>query len=76
MAETPQTLIEAPDRTVLQEDGQPWPKEGLPDPGTLYTRRRLRDGDLIVVPEPAAPAAKPAAAAPAATPTKTDGDAK
>lgn len=58
MAKT--TLIAGEGRTVLQEDGQPWPQDGMEDPGTLYTRRRVADGDLV-----AAPKAK-----------RTDGDAK
>lgn len=44
------TLIAAQGCTVHQADGTPWPKEGLEDPGTLFTRRRLADGDLIVKP--------------------------
>lgn len=44
------TLIAAEGRTVHLEDGSLWPKEGLEDPGTLFTRRRLADGDLIVKP--------------------------
>lgn len=47
------TLIAAEGRTVHQADGAPWPKEGLEDPGTLFTRRRLADGDLIVKPKAA-----------------------
>lgn len=44
----PDILVAAEGRTVLQEDGRPWPVEGLPDPDTLFTRRRLNDGDLII----------------------------
>lgn len=51
------TLIAAEGRTVLTDDGKPWPAEGLPDPGTLFTRRRLADGDLVEMPETAEPAA-------------------
>jgi hypothetical protein len=40
-------LIAAEGRTVHQADGALWPKDGLEDPGTLFTRRRLKDGDLI-----------------------------
>jgi hypothetical protein len=40
-------LIQAQGRSVPQEDGSPWPDAGLPDPGTLYVRRRIKDGDLI-----------------------------
>jgi hypothetical protein len=47
MAKATRILIAAPGRLVHQEDGQPWPAKGLDDPNTLYTRRRLRDGDLI-----------------------------
>lgn len=47
------TLIAAEGRTVRQGDGTPWPKDGLEDPGTLFTRRRLADGDLIVKPRTA-----------------------
>ena len=43
----PLILIAGEDRTVLQEDGQPWPIEGLPDPDTLFSRRRKADGDLV-----------------------------
>lgn len=51
------TLIAAEGRTVHQADGALWPKEGLEDPGTLFTRRRKTDGDLIVKPRTAS--AKP-----------------
>lgn len=44
------TLIAAEGRIVKQADGAPWPEDGLEDPGTLFTRRRLADGDLIVKP--------------------------
>lgn len=47
------TLIAAEGRTVKQADGAPWPEDGLEDPGTLFTRRRLADGDLIVKPRAA-----------------------
>lgn len=43
-----QILIPGQDRTVHLPDGTLWPSQGLEDPGTLFTRRRLRDGDLIV----------------------------
>lgn len=43
-------LIPAQDRTVFLPDGTLWPSEGLEDPGTLFTRRRLADGDLIEKP--------------------------
>lgn len=41
-------LVQAEGRTVLQEDGSAWPAKGIEDPGTLFTRRRLKDGDLVV----------------------------
>ncbi len=41
-------LVQAEGRTVLQEHGSAWPTEGIEDPGTLFTRRRLKDGDLVV----------------------------
>ena len=44
----PRILVQGEGRTVLQEDGRPWPAEGIEDPDTLFTRRRLRDGDLVV----------------------------
>lgn len=42
-------LKAAEGRTVDQEDGTPWPPEGLAAPDTLFVRRRLRDGDLVEV---------------------------
>jgi hypothetical protein len=42
-------------RLVPQEDGKPWPTEGMEDPDTLYTRRRVADGDLVKVPAPQKP---------------------
>lgn len=59
MAKKPQTqetpadnavriLVQADGRTVLQEDGSAWPAEGIEDPDTHFTRRRLKDGDLVV----------------------------
>ena len=50
-----QILIQGEGRTVLQEDGTSWPADGLEDPQTLFTRRRIADGDLIQAPD--APAA-------------------
>lgn len=50
MAKQLATLIAGEGRTVLTEDGTPWPVEGLEDPDTLYSRRRLADGDLIEKP--------------------------
>ncbi|WP_168208139.1 DUF2635 domain-containing protein [Agrobacterium sp. T29] len=57
---TTKTLIAAEGRTVLLLDGTEWPKEGLPDPNTLFTRRRIADGDLIEKPADAAQPAAPA----------------
>lgn len=45
---TQKVLIAAEGRTVHQPDGSEWPKDGLPDPNTHFTRRRIADGDLIV----------------------------
>lgn len=45
-------LAPVKDRLVPQEDGMPWPAEGMEDPDTLYSRRRLADGDLVPVPAP------------------------
>jgi hypothetical protein len=42
-------LAPAEGRKVPQEDGTPWPVEGMEDPETHYTRRRIADGDLIAV---------------------------
>ena len=42
-------LMPAPGRTVPQEDGSPWPADGLPVTSSRYIRRRLADGDLIEV---------------------------
>jgi len=52
MAKTPNILIQAEGRTVPQEDGTPWPIDGMEDPETLYSRRRIADGDLIAAPKP------------------------
>ncbi|MFN3362725.1 MAG: DUF2635 domain-containing protein [Allorhizobium sp.] len=46
-------LAPAKHRRVPQEDGTPWPTEGMEDPDTLYTRRRVADGDLVKVSGPA-----------------------
>lgn len=54
-------LIAAEGRTVFQPDGAPWPADGLPDPDTRFTRRRLADGDLIVKPARTARAGSSAA---------------
>jgi hypothetical protein len=63
-------LKPAEGRTVHQETGEPWPLAGMDALDTLFTRRRLIDGDLIEA-DPAAspeaidtePAAEKAAAA-------------
>ncbi|HAU75227.1 MAG TPA: hypothetical protein DCW88_06745 [Agrobacterium sp.] len=75
---TQKVLIAADGRTVHLPDGSEWPKEGLPDPDTHFTRRRIADGDLLVttvqVAEPEAPADAPQLAqieAPTETPAET-----
>jgi hypothetical protein len=40
-------LKPAQGRTVDQEDGTPWPADGMDAPNTLFVRRRIADGDLI-----------------------------
>lgn len=69
-----QFLKPAEGRTVDQEDGSPWPVDGMEAPNTLFVRRRIADGDLI---EAAAPAevepAEPEAEAPKTT-RKPKGD--
>ena len=65
-------LKAAEGRTVDQEDGTPWPTEGLPAPDTLFVRRRLLDGDLVEVDEPVSvidpPAPEPEPVIPATLP--------
>ena len=39
--------------TVDQEDGTPWPDEGMDAPNTLFVRRRIACGDLIEAQPPA-----------------------
>jgi hypothetical protein len=39
--------------TVDQEDGTPWPAEGMDAPNTLFNRRRIACGDLIKADRPA-----------------------
>lgn len=41
-------MMAAEGRTVLQEDGQPWPAEGKVPENTHYNRRRIADGDLVL----------------------------
>ncbi|KQY45352.1 hypothetical protein ASD46_09545 [Rhizobium sp. Root491] len=54
---TQKILIAAEGRTVHLPDGSEWPKEGLHDPDTHFTRRRIADSDLIE--KPREPAKKP-----------------
>ncbi len=67
-------------RTVAQENGQPWPAEGMEVEETLYIRRRIRDEDLVPAERPAPPAEpieEPAETAKRSRkPAETDGDAK
>ena len=63
-------LIAAEGRTVFAEDKTSWPADGLPDPDTLFSRRRLADGDLIVKPETAEAATLAEEAEPARTAPK------
>lgn len=53
-------LKQAEGRTVPQEDGKPWPEDGMDVAVTRYIRRRLRDGDLIKATRPKKAADKPA----------------
>lgn len=41
--------------TVDQEDGTPWPANGMDAPNTLFNRRRIACGDLIEADRPADP---------------------
>jgi len=52
-------LKAAEGRTVDQEDGSPWPADGMTAPDTLFVRRRVRDGDLVDADPPADEPAKP-----------------
>ncbi|KEC73908.1 hypothetical protein RLPCCGM1_c2027 [Rhizobium leguminosarum bv. phaseoli CCGM1] len=38
--------------TVDQEDGRPWPAEGMDAPNTLFVRRRIACGDLVEAERP------------------------
>ncbi|ANM05230.1 hypothetical protein AMC78_CH03161 [Rhizobium phaseoli] len=38
--------------TVDQEDGRPWPAEGMDAPNTLFVRRRIACGDLVETEKP------------------------
>jgi len=40
---------------VLQEDGTPWPEDGMEAPDTTFVRRRIADKDLV----PATPKTEP-----------------
>lgn len=52
-ADQRQFLKAAEGRTVRQEEtGAPWPSEGAYADDTLYTRRRLADGDLVAAEAP------------------------
>lgn len=52
-------LKQAEGRTVPQEDGKPWPEDGLETGMTAYVRRRLKDGDLVKASKPKKPAEAP-----------------
>lgn len=56
-------------RTMFQQDGQPWPAEGMDAPDTLFVRRRLRDLDLV---EAELPAEEPPPSDPPATELQTE----
>ncbi|MCD2176444.1 DUF2635 domain-containing protein [Rhizobium sp. C1] len=79
MAET-KFLKQGEGRTVRQENGQPWPAEGMEAEDTLYIRRRIRDEDLVPADRPTEPA--PSIEEPAEIakrgrkPAETEGDAK
>jgi hypothetical protein len=62
MAKTPKPLFLKPgeDRTVFQEDGTPWPADGMEAPDTTFVRRRIADKDLV----PATPKSEPKEADP------------
>lgn len=51
-------LKPADDRTVRKLDKSFWNKDGEWAENTLFVRRRIDDGDLIVATPPAEPAAK------------------
>ncbi|MGW9946993.1 hypothetical protein J2W92_002330 [Rhizobium leguminosarum] len=38
--------------TVDQEDGTPWPVDGMDAPNTLFVRRRIACGDLVEAERP------------------------
>lgn len=45
--------------TVDQEDGRPWPAEGMDAPNTLFVRRRIACGDLVEADRPVVASADP-----------------
>jgi hypothetical protein len=45
--------------TVDQEDGTPWPADGMDAPNTLFVRRRIACGDLIETERPVVAPADP-----------------
>ena len=55
--------------TVDQEDGRPWPAEGMDAPNTLFVRRRIACRDLVEAERPAegSPVEPPEGETPAVT---------
>ncbi|PDT05703.1 hypothetical protein CO666_03615 [Rhizobium chutanense] len=45
--------------TVDQEDGRPWPANGMDAPNTLFVRRRIACGDLVEAERPVVVPADP-----------------
>jgi hypothetical protein len=45
--------------TVDQEDGTPWPSDGMDAPNTLFVRRRIACGDLVEAERPVVAPADP-----------------
>ncbi|WP_225524995.1 DUF2635 domain-containing protein [Rhizobium leguminosarum] len=43
--------------TVDQENGTPWPADGMDAPNTLFVRRRIACGDLVEAEKPVDPSA-------------------
>ncbi|WP_260684258.1 DUF2635 domain-containing protein [Rhizobium laguerreae] len=43
--------------TVDQENGTPWPVDGMDAPNTLFVRRRIACGDLVEAEKPVDPSA-------------------
>lgn len=52
-------LKQAEGRKVPQENGNPWPEDGLEVEVTAYIRRRIKDEDLVASKKPSKSAAKP-----------------